>query len=363
MNQRRQWNGSQTRSLLGVSKVVGGPRASGGQNYALNYGSLQAYKWSMGRNDGGVSDAYFNVGTPSSCPREQSTARSRNDSIPSPSYSYLLCDDCTGPIVSHIFSLVVQRCVKMDAQGYLVHPQAAHGENWDEIIESTETGDSFEGSVISDVLQYVYQHNLTTDHLLNSFSLSHLFGDLIKTTFPESGEDGFTDPKGLTELEVPDILLRENLSLTDPACRLICEASRVPKDDEVQELTQRAQQYTSTKNRKLELPILRSDNDCDLKKFKKEQLARFHVPIKDHRLPLDTPDNDAGEGMDLQASIRLESELFSQKLRGEKLGVTKDALKFLAEQLRVDVTREDLVSYLLGGANYVKVSSSEAPGV
>lgn len=249
----------------------------------------------------------------------------------------------------------------MDAQGYFVHPQAAHGEDWDDIIESTETSDSLEDSVTSEVLQYAYQHNLTTDHLLNSFSLSHLFGDLIKTTLPESGEYGFPDTANLTELEIPDILLRENLSLTDAACRLICEASRVAKDDEVQELTQRAQQYTNTNNQKLELPILRSDNECDLRKFKKEQLARLHVPIKDHRLPLDTPDSVAGEGMDLQASIRLESEIFFQKLRGEKFSVTKDALKFLAEQLRVDVAREDLISYLLGGASYEKVSSSEAP--
>lgn len=215
-----------------------------------------------------------------------------------------------------------------------------------------------------EVLQYAYQHNLTTDHLFPSFSLSHLFGGFVQTTFPQLGEDGFTDSAHLAELEVPDIRLRENFSLTDSACRLICEASRVPDNDEVQEWARRAQQSTSTSRHKLELPILRSDNDWDLRGFKKEELARFHVPVEDHRLPLDTPDNAAGEGMHLPASVRLESELFFQKLQEEKLGATKDALKFLAEQLRVDaVTREDLMNYILGETNYKKVSSSEAPFV
>lgn len=239
----------------------------------------------------------------------------------------------------------------MDSERYLDDVQAAHDENQGTDIETT-----------SEVLQYAYQKNLITDHLRNSFSLTHLFGDLIRTTFPRTGEDGFTDYTHLIELEVPDILVRENVSLTDPACRLICEACQVPKDEEVDVLARRLLESAKTRHHTMELPVLRSDNDWDLRKFKKEQLGRLHVTIKGHGLPLDTPDNDAGEGMELATSIRSESELLFQKLQGEKLGVTKDALKFLADQLRVDVTRDDLMNYLIGEANYKKVSRRKALG-
>lgn len=260
----------------------------------------------------------------------------------------------------------------MDVEGRLgpLQLQAIENdENHEGVTETTDIIDSvpdqepletIECSVINEVLQYAYQNNLTTDYLLNSFSLSDLFGNLVRATFPRTGEDGFTDSTGLTELEIPDIVLRENLSLTDPACRLISEAYYIPRDEEVEEFTCRAHRFVNTRGFKLELPIIRSDNDWDLGNFKTEQSSRQYVPVKNHRLPLDTPDNDAGEGMELPASVRSESELLFQNIQAEKLGVTKDALKFLADQLRVDVTREDLMSYLVREAKYEK-ASREAP--
>lgn len=216
--------------------------------------------------------------------------------------------------------------------------------------------DTAECSVIDEALQYAYQHNLISDHLLSSFSLTSLFGKLIQTTFPPTNEDGFTDSTHLADLEVPDIILREHLSLTDSACRLISEAYHDPKDEDIEALTRRVYESVSISNQRLELPILRSDNDWDLREFKKEQLSRLYIPIKNHRLPLDTPDNEAGEGMALPASVREESDLFYEKIQGERIGVTKNALKFLADQLRADITKEDLISYLIGELKYKKVS-------
>lgn len=257
----------------------------------------------------------------------------------------------------------------MDAEGHLFHLGTAHDITHDEAIEATgiigsipdqPLLDTVEHPVIDEVLQYAYQSNLITDHLMNPFSLAHLFGDLIRTTIPPIGDDGFTDPTHLTELEVPDIVLRENLSLPDSACRLICEAYHIPKDEEVEELSRSVLDSDRVRCLRVELPILRSDNDWAVRKFKRDRLARLRVSIKDHNLPMDTPDSDAGEGMQLHENVRSESELLLQKTEGEKLGVTKGALIFLADQLKVDITRDDLMNYLIGEVKCNKVRTSEA---
>lgn len=240
----------------------------------------------------------------------------------------------------------------MDIERYLHDVEAAHDEFQGGNIDAT-----------GEALQYAYQNDLIIDHRRNSFSLTHLFGNLIRTTFPRTGEDAFTDYTHLAKLEVPDILIRENISLTNPAFILTCEACQAPRDEEVDVLARRLLESTSTRRHRMELPILRSDNDWDLRKFKSEQLARLHVTIKGHGLPPDTPDKDSGEGMELAANIRSESELFFQNLQREKLGVTRDGLKFLADQLKFDITVDDLMNYLIGEVKYDKVRWDNSLGL
>lgn len=223
--------------------------------------------------------------------------------------------------------------------------------------------ESTEDYVMDEVIQYAYQNDLTADHLLSSFSPTHLFGKPIQSSLPFTEEDGFTNSGHLAGLEVPDILLHETLTITDSAFKLICEAHHVLQEEKVKYLAQEACQSASIQKLKLELPILHTDNDWDTREFRREQLARQHIPIKNHRLPLDIPDNEAGEGMELSTSVRSECKAMVNKLMREKLEVTRDSLEYLVCQLKFDYTRKDQMSYLIGEIKYKKVIYSNTQEV
>lgn len=213
----------------------------------------------------------------------------------------------------------------------------------------------------NEALQYAYEHDLTTDYTLNSFSITHLLSKPVQSTLPTITEDGFTDCTHLPDLELPVPQLRsEKLTISHSALKLIHEVRRELTDDEVKSLTQDVIDSGNTKNLKLELPILRSDNERDMREFHKQMATRQDVNIRDHRLPLDPVTVEDGEGMQLPASARSEANELLGKLEGEKLGVTRSSLQFLADVVKGEYTDEEQWDFLMEQARetkWVKVSN------
>lgn len=202
-------------------------------------------------------------------------------------------------------------------------------------------------NVLEEVLQYAYEHDLIRDHRLDSFSLSHLFGNLIQSTIPTTTEDGFTDITHLSALELPNPTPRnEKPTVTDSALKIICETRRELSNEAVKSLTQQVCNDGNIRDLKLELPVLRTDNDRDIMVFQREMLARQVVHKGDHRIPFEPIDIEAGEGLELSAEARLETEAFLAYLEGEKLGATTESTKYLLGILRAELTEKNRRSFI-----------------
>lgn len=200
----------------------------------------------------------------------------------------------------------------------------------------------------NEALQYAYEHDLTRDYTLDSFSIAHLLSKSVQSTVPTVTEDGFTDCSHLPDLELPVPQLRsEVLTIAHSALKLIHEVRRELTDGEVKLLTRDLIDSGNTKQWKLELPILRTDNERDMREFRKGMAFRQDVHIGDHRLPLDPVTVEDGEGMQPPASARSEAKELLRKLEGEKLGVTRSSLQFVADVVKDRYTGEEQWGFLM----------------
>ncbi|KKY38012.1 hypothetical protein UCDDA912_g01980 [Diaporthe ampelina] len=153
---------------------------------------------------------------------------------------------------------------------------------------------------------------------------------------------------------VPDEVLHEVLTIAQSALKLIYEVRRELTDDEVKSLTQDVIESGNVKSLKLELPILRTDNRRDMGEFRKQMASRLEVHIGDHRLPLDPVTVEDGEGMQLPASARSDTNELLRKLENEKLGVTRSSLQFLADLVKDGFTEDEQWDILMEQAMSTK---------
>lgn len=236
---------------------------------------------------------------------------------------------------------------------------------WAPANESDE--DSTEARALSEAIQYAYENYLTTDYLLSSFSITHLFGPLVQRTFPMTNNDGLTDHSHLPDAEIPNPLVLDKsktLTITPCALNLIAEARSVHNEEAVQSLTDEVCNPDKFKPKKLELPILRTDNDRDLRAFRQRRLTRSDTllrSIKEHRLPLYPQSLEDGEGMELSSRARADSEMMMKRSEEEKVGVTSTILTYLVSQLKDDYTLDDQMQYMMGEINYDKARASLLP--
>lgn len=220
-----------------------------------------------------------------------------------------------------------------------------------EMLPEDPAEDLFEESGIDEAIRYAYEHKLTTDYTLSSFSITHLLAQSIQSTIPPTNEDDFTDCSHLAELEIPAPSPFDNaLSVTGSSLKLIYDACHVLDDDEVEQLSKQVCHTSTVKPPKLELPILRTDNGWDVIQHHKENLARHLAlldSIKKHTLPLDMPDVEKGEGMELSPEVRAECQATMKEFEEEKLGVTRERMVYLVGQIKDDYTHEDQMAYMV----------------
>lgn len=213
-------------------------------------------------------------------------------------------------------------------------------------------------SVDDEVLWYAYEQDLIKDHTLNSFSISHLLTPLVQSTLPSITDNGFTDGSPLPCLEIFAPNLEIRLDIPQSAQKFQDEVLRELPDGEVKSLTRGIMNSGDTRHLKLELPLLRIDDERDIKEFRRELATRREVRIADHRLPLDLV---TGEGMRFPESALLEANELLRKLENEKLGITRSALQFLAEVVKAEYDEEEQWNSLVEevkGTKWVKVRNN-----
>jgi hypothetical protein len=211
--------------------------------------------------------------------------------------------------------------------------------------------------VPDEVFQYAYEHDLIRDHTLDSFSIAHLLRTTVQSTLPSVTEDGFPDSSRLPDLEICELKLRsERMTITQSAQQLLYDTQRELTDDEVKSLTQDIMDPGNTKDLKLELPLLRTDNKYDMRKYRREMAARREVCVADHGFPLDPVAEEDGDGMQLSESARSEAEELQRRLENEKLGITRSALRFLAGVIKDNYDEAEHWNSIVERTKWVRVS-------
>ncbi|KAJ4390009.1 hypothetical protein N0V93_007482 [Gnomoniopsis smithogilvyi] len=225
--------------------------------------------------------------------------------------------------------------------------------------------DLLQVEALSEALQYAYANNLTTDYLLTSSSITHLFGPLAQSTIPMTNNDGFTDHSHLSDAKLPNPVVSDQskaLTMTPFASGLIDEARQFQSEEAIQSLAEEVCNFDKFKTMRLELPILRTDNEWDLSVFQDLYLGRSESllrSIKKHRLPLHPQNLEDGEGMELSSKDRAKIEGIMKRTEEEKVSVTKESLTYLVSQLQHDYPLEDRVQYMAGEIKYEKASISQ----
>jgi hypothetical protein len=111
---------------------------------------------------------------------------------------------------------------------------------------------------------------------------------------------------------------------------------------------------SSTCKAKLELPLLRSDHETDCKNFGRRE--GFEIKLQDVRLPLESVDEENGQGLGLPSRFWNIGPKLLEQLKGEKIGISKDTIAYLQDALKAAWTAEDEENLWNSEIKYKRVS-------
>jgi hypothetical protein len=149
------------------------------------------------------------------------------------------------------------------------------------------------------------------------------------------------DPKSLSLADlIPAYVLKERLTLSREDAvflKLICTQPKLPIAQDSTDQDTTFDDRRRAMRLKLELPLLRTDNEADFRKFGNIAIPKF----EDLKLPLERVDESKDEGLTWLPrffSLPLEKHLEAEK---EKLQISKDDLLFLQTAVKDSHTAEN----------------------
>ncbi|KAH7411171.1 hypothetical protein BKA64DRAFT_375362 [Cadophora sp. MPI-SDFR-AT-0126] len=181
-------------------------------------------------------------------------------------------------------------------------------------------------------LEYARQNGLSQDYLASNLGfpeLKQIQEDLagyvdIETNLPSFDFGG-------------EVKVEERLSCSKDAATLLAWVAREHSSNEIDALMAPFFKETNSRNKKLELPLLLSDADCDCRKFASRE--GFEMKLRDVKLPLEAVGER--EGFHWTKQYENLGTTILQNLKAEKLGVTREAMAFLQACANVTWTEED----------------------
>lgn len=181
------------------------------------------------------------------------------------------------------------------------------------------------------VLEYARFYGLTRDYLASN--------PLESDCFPEIPGDisvGFEDSKELLQLKPPLPYVVQEKLLADKNAALLLGSLRRPPPKEA-EHTSYLPDRKRWKRLKTELPILRTENELDMRDFTAPvvpDLAKLNIPFE-------RVDEEKGEGLTWPSVLRQFPKQFHEDARREKLAVPKEALLYLQDLLKALPNEDD----------------------
>ena len=174
------------------------------------------------------------------------------------------------------------------------------------------------------VLDYARFYGLTYDHRQLSPPLQGL-------TPPENWESLLDDPPELFHIRLTDFKVpKERLTLDKGAAALlssITESAKRPPTPSDEDLGFDRQGVG--RRLKQELPLLRSDHEIDVLRFK----SPIVPDVGNEFLPFETIDSEEDEGLEWPSTFRALPDKFFDEVKSEKIGASKDDFLYLQEMV------------------------------
>ena len=195
------------------------------------------------------------------------------------------------------------------------------------------------------IIEYARFYGLTYDHLQDS--------PLQGLSLPENSASLLDDPPELVHIELTDVkVAEERLTLDAGAASFLSFITEsinrppTPSDEDLGIHRHRIRRM------KLELPLLRTDHEIDVIRF-----ASPIVPdLENEFLPTETVDTEEDEGLEWPSSFRALPDKFSNILKSEKIGASKDDFLYLQKTVSCHLEGVDNIGFEMADLSYKKVT-------
>jgi hypothetical protein len=183
-----------------------------------------------------------------------------------------------------------------------------------------------------------------------------------KLISPSDDSTGITSGHGLTECFVPSIVSApEQWAVRDKSLAFLQAVFKRRSEVEIEEHIRQIKQRTeanSIRRLKFELPVLRTDNEIDLRIHERRICAAREVNLSDHHLPLEPCDEDKDEGMQFPPQAYAVDRKIMQSVEHEKIEISKVSFQTLLRYLKADWTEADQDAMLRSQVEYKGVCPS-----
>ncbi|RKF83864.1 putative nucleoporin nup49 [Golovinomyces cichoracearum] len=201
-------------------------------------------------------------------------------------------------------------------------------------------------------LEYARLNGLSWDYKAERSGLL----ELERIKFIDQMRDTNTlDDSHLSAFEFgPEMRVEERLIISKEAALLIQSVARSDGSDPATDLNLFSSgEKRTSKEFRLELPLLHSDHEKDCRDFGNKE--NFEIKIQDVKLPLEVLDEEKNRGLTWSSELWNSGPELIKKIKLERFCVSKETLSYLQEILRKDSwTVEDAKSMWINEQTYQK---------
>lgn len=183
-------------------------------------------------------------------------------------------------------------------------------------------------------MEYARLHGIARDHLTEPV------GYLELIEMQELANGSICDDSDLPRFDFgPEIKVEERLTCSKEAALLISSIARETPPEEIKAITAPFFNPPRRNKTKLELPLLKTDHESECKNFASRE--GFEIGLHNVKLPLEAVNEENYEGLSFPSHFWDIGPKVMEEIKVEKLGVTREAMTFLAECIRMEWTEED----------------------
>lgn len=198
-------------------------------------------------------------------------------------------------------------------------------------------------------LEYARSNGLSRDYLAERLG----FSDLEQLQHVVDAKQ--LDSSHLRQFNLgSEIRVEERLTISKDAALLLSSINREEASEDIDSLVvSMLDTRTLGWPPKLELSLLRSNHETDCREFASRE--GFEIKLQDVKLPLELVDDEKNEGLSWPSRFWDMGPETLQKLKAEKLAVSKDAFMFINDCLKDDWTEDDAKALWNDEQKYKKV--------